>query len=70
MRKALATLAIVATLMAPAAFHAHHSTGRTVVLKPCASEDSDNCYWDAATRGNGRGTSFVVIRGQYFYAAR
>lgn len=28
---------------------------------PCATEDSNNCYWDAQARGNGVGTSFVVI---------
>lgn len=28
---------------------------------PCEYEDSNNCYWDAASRGNGQGTSFVVI---------
>ena len=32
-------------------------------LPPCATEDSDNCYWDASTRGNGKGSSFVVIEG-------
>ena len=31
-------------------------------------EDSDNCYWDALTQGNGRGTSFVTIAGHVFYA--
>jgi hypothetical protein len=30
-------------------------------LAACVSEDSPGpCYWDADTRGNGRGTSFVV----------
>ena len=28
---------------------------------PCAEEDSPGpCYWDAARRGNGQGTSFIV----------
>lgn len=28
---------------------------------PCADEDSPGpCYWDAARRGNGQGTSFIV----------
>lgn len=28
---------------------------------PCANEDSVGpCYWDAAKRGNGQGTSFIV----------
>lgn len=30
---------------------------------PCATEDSSNCYWDAAERGNGTGTSFLDIGG-------
>ena len=32
---------------------------------PCAEEDSPGpCYWDAARRGNGRGTSFIVNNDQ------
>ena len=27
-------------------------------LPACQSEDSDNCRWDASSRGNGRGNSF------------
>jgi len=30
--------------------------------RPCAQEDSVNCYWDAKTRGNGHGHSFVNRR--------
>lgn len=30
-------------------------------LVPCATEDSDNCYWDADTSGNQQGTDSVVI---------
>lgn len=37
-------------------------------LPPCAMEDSDNCYWDAATMGNGTGESFVTFRGVTYYA--
>jgi hypothetical protein len=32
-------------------------------LPPCPTEDSDNCYWDAGTRGNGDGESFVTEYG-------
>lgn len=28
---------------------------------PCPAEDSTGCYWDAGTRGNGIGTSFVTV---------
>ena len=32
---------------------------------PCAEEDSPGpCYWDAARRGNGQGTSFIVNNNQ------
>ena len=32
---------------------------------PCAEEDSPGpCYWDAASRGNGQGTSFIVNNDQ------
>lgn len=30
----------------------------------CATEDSDNCYWDAERHGNGEGLSFVSIDGE------
>jgi hypothetical protein len=39
----------------------------TLTLPPCVSEDSVNCYWDAARMGNGTGTSFVNIDGVYYY---
>jgi hypothetical protein len=38
-----------------------------ITLTACATEDSDNCYWDAATMGNGEGLSFVVIDGTVYY---
>ena len=28
---------------------------------PCVEEDSTNCIWDAATMGNGRGTSSLRL---------
>lgn len=32
-------------------------------LRPCVSEDElrGPCWWDARSRGNGEGTSFVVL---------
>jgi len=36
---------------------------------PCPSEDTHGCYWDAAHRGNGVGTSFVDVAGRPFYLA-
>lgn len=29
----------------------------------CPTEDSANCFWDATTRGNGIGSSFIDIGG-------
>ena len=37
-------------------------------LAPCATEDAQNCYWDAATMGNGTGVSFINWAGTYYYA--
>jgi hypothetical protein len=36
-------------------------------LPACAEEDSTNCYWDAQSRGNGKGTSFVNLNGTTYY---
>lgn len=32
----------------------------------CEYEDSENCYWDATTMGNGTGTSFVNVNGHWY----
>ncbi len=32
---------------------------------PCATEDSDNCYWDGGA--NGKGTPFVAHQGKVHY---
>lgn len=32
----------------------------SLVMPPCATEDSSACYWDASTRGNGLGQSYWV----------
>jgi hypothetical protein len=39
-------------------------------LPPCLTEDSDNCYWDAKERGNGKGHSFTTINGETYYDQR
>jgi hypothetical protein len=58
----LAVAAIVALgVSAPTAAEAHkspHIPGWA--NKPCKSEDSVNCYWDAHTMGNGQGHSYIV----------
>ena len=38
-------------------------------LPACEYEDSDNCYWDASSSGNGEGASFVAFRGGVYYLA-
>lgn len=35
-------------------------------LPDCATEDSDNCRWDADIRGNGRGVTFVALNGKRY----
>lgn len=39
----------------------------SLILPPCTTEDSANCYWDASTRGNGQGVSFVDVAGHVIY---
>jgi hypothetical protein len=36
-------------------------------LPACEYEDSDNCYWDASSVGNGEGISFVTLNGVTYY---
>lgn len=34
-----------------------------LILPPCPTEDSSQCYWNAAEQGNGTGASFIDIGG-------
>lgn len=43
--------------------------GPDLTIPPCPQEDSDNCYWDAAQRGNHVGTSFIRINGHDYTEA-
>lgn len=43
------------------------SNGKQDVLTPCKYEDGRHCYWNAGTRGNGKGRSYLVTRGHVFY---
>lgn len=38
-------------------------------LPACATEDSTNCYWNAAANGNGQGQDFINIDGETYYLA-
>lgn len=35
----------------------------TILLPPCDTEDSTNCFWDASHSGNGQGSSFWNYEG-------
>lgn len=37
-------------------------------LPECVTEDDEDCIWDAATRGNGEGVSFIRWDGVTYYA--
>lgn len=49
-----------------AAIRVTMSDGHRARLTPCRYEDGRRCYWHAPSRGNGRGRSFVVVRGDLF----
>lgn len=39
------------------------------LLPPCAQEDSNNCYWDAAHMGNGVGRSYITLNDRPIFFA-
>lgn len=64
MRRVFAIVALFAVIL----------TGQTIESKDngfslpaCATEDSDNCIWNAETMGNGKGRSFIVRDGVVTY---
>lgn len=73
MNKILTTIALAASLLiggtvagvGAANATQDHGTKQQVdipawVLRPCATEDSTNCRWNAHTQGNGLGHSFIT----------
>lgn len=44
------------------------NTGSLWSLPTCKHEDSSNCYWNAKRQGNGKGRSFVALKGKVYYA--
>ena len=64
--RATLTLAAGAVLtMAPAqaaTAPTPHGVVSPMLSKPCAAEDSINCFWDAGSMGNGTGHSFYSVR--------
>lgn len=62
MRKVLSILALMVAMLAGGA-----GMAQAAGLPPCEFEDSTNCYWDAAERGNGTGASFTDTNGAASY---
>lgn len=59
MRAILSTICVVAALVAATVFPDS--------IPPCEFEDGAGqsvCYWDAATSGNGRGESYLMVGGE------
>lgn len=46
------------------------NTGSLWSVAPCKWEHSNNCYWDARKRGNGKGKSFVTLKGKTYYSSK
>lgn len=42
------------------------NTGSLWAVAPCKREDSNNCYWSAKRQGNGKGHSFVTLKGKTY----
>lgn len=47
---------------------AEKATGPDITLQACAFDEvtERDCYWDAANRGNGQGTSYIVLDGTVY----
>ncbi|MFV0512539.1 MAG: hypothetical protein ACK5MY_02715 [Jhaorihella sp.] len=41
--------------------------GTGAYLPPCVTEDSSNCVWNAAERGNATGASFIEYDGALYF---
>ena len=61
-----------AILLSPAGTTPPNTIPADVPIHACEFEDGygqDLCYWDAETRGNGEGESFVKVGETYYYLA-
>lgn len=69
-RKLVAIAAAVVVLVVGTA-GTSYALGRDKSMPACVTEDSgpNPCFWDATTRGNGNGTSFILFNGQVFRLA-
>ena len=61
MRQLLIALAAIATALIVILI-----TGGAT-LPNCIAEDSHNCFWNAATNGNGKGANFIDLSGAVIY---
>lgn len=43
------------------------NTGSLWSVRACKHEDSNNCYWSAKRRGDGKGRSFVTLHGKTYF---
>ena len=48
----------------PTRLYVEFRDGSAWHFTPCKEEDSRNCFWWAPKRGNGKGKSFVDLRGK------
>lgn len=64
MRRAFAIVLVFAIILTGQAIQGNQ---REFSVPECATEDSDNCIWNAETQGNGKGQSFIVINGVVTY---
>lgn len=61
----LALLTVLcASLLLTGAWVVARQTTHVITVSQCASEDSQDCYWDAKTQGNHKGSSFLNYDGK------
>lgn len=60
------TTQVVAGVPVPASVQRELDSSNAVLM-PCPTEDSDDCYWDAVSRANNQGASFIAWHGHYYY---
>jgi hypothetical protein len=64
----LAGIVIAVTLALAIGNAVGHWPAAIAGMPACPTEDSTNCVWDASSRGDGNGRSFVDIDGVAYYS--
>lgn len=59
------TLFVVMAVLAGCAGHTGTCKPDGYTLPPCPTEDSDNCYWNGGS--NGQGHRFISVNGEVIY---